>query len=97
MGYVEASNLFIKDAHGKKFAYREVGKKTNMPLILLTHLSAKLNGKSLGRPPLVEKNQLALQLYYENRFSVKEIATISGLATSTVYKIIKQEKEKPKN
>ena len=59
--------------------------------------AAKLNGKSLGRPPLVEKNQLALQLYYENRFSVKEIATISGLATSTVYKIIKQEKEKPKN
>ncbi|WP_442879953.1 helix-turn-helix domain-containing protein, partial [Carnobacterium sp.] len=54
--------------------------------------AAKLNGKSLGRPPLVEKNQLALQLYYENRFSVKEIATISGLATSTVYKIIKQEK-----
>ncbi|WP_413497565.1 helix-turn-helix domain-containing protein [Carnobacterium maltaromaticum] len=59
--------------------------------------AAKLNGKSLGRHPLVEKNQLALQLYYENRFSVKEIATISGLATSTVYKIIKQEKEKPKN
>ncbi len=59
--------------------------------------AAKLNGKSLGRPPLVEKNQLALQLYYENRFTVKEIATISGLATSTVYKIIKQEKEKPKN
>ncbi|WP_413516220.1 helix-turn-helix domain-containing protein [Carnobacterium maltaromaticum] len=59
--------------------------------------AAKLNGKSLGRPPLVEKNQLALQLYYENRFSVKEIATISGLATSTVYKIIKQVKEKPKN
>jgi len=59
--------------------------------------AAKLNGKSLGRPPLLEKNQLALQLYYENRFSVKEIATISGLATSTVYKIIKQEKEKPKN
>lgn len=43
MGYVEAPNLFIKDAHGKKFAYREVGKKTNLPLILLTHLSANLD------------------------------------------------------
>ncbi|WP_442878037.1 hypothetical protein [Carnobacterium sp.] len=43
MGYVEAPNLFIKDARGKKFAYREVGKKTNLPLILLTHLSANLD------------------------------------------------------
>ena len=40
--YLTAPNLFLK---GKKnqFAYREMGEKKGIPLVLLTHLSATLD------------------------------------------------------
>lgn len=41
--YIDAPNLFIQHQNGKRFAYRELGEKKGIPIILLTHLSANLD------------------------------------------------------
>jgi len=50
--------------------------------------AAKQNGTPLGRPELIKKKQLAIQLYQTQLFTVKEISVKSGLACSTIYKVI---------
>ncbi|WP_394186058.1 alpha/beta fold hydrolase [Metabacillus halosaccharovorans] len=41
--YIDAPNLFIQHPSGKRYAYREIGEKKGIPIILLTHLSANLD------------------------------------------------------
>jgi pimeloyl-ACP methyl ester carboxylesterase len=41
--YIDAPNLFIQHQNGKRHAYRELGEKKGIPIILLTHLSANLD------------------------------------------------------
>ncbi|MGI8351121.1 alpha/beta fold hydrolase [Niallia circulans] len=41
--YTDAPNLFIQHENGKRYAYRELGEKQGIPIILLTHLSANLD------------------------------------------------------
>jgi pimeloyl-ACP methyl ester carboxylesterase len=41
--YVDAPNVFIQHQNGKRYAYREVGEKKGIPILLLTHLSANLD------------------------------------------------------
>lgn len=55
-------------------------------------LAAKENGKIIGRPPLIDKRKYAINLFYNSNLTPKEIATKTGLGVSTVYKIIKEEK-----
>ncbi len=50
--YTLAPNQFITAASGIKYAYREMGQKTGIPVILLTHLSANLDN---WEPSLIDE------------------------------------------
>ena len=41
--YIHASNKSIRAANGITYAYRELGKKTGIPIVFFTHLSANLD------------------------------------------------------
>ncbi|MHC9537381.1 alpha/beta fold hydrolase [Dellaglioa sp. BT-FLS60] len=41
--YIDAPNLSVTAQDGTTFAYREMGEKTGIPVVLLTHLSANLD------------------------------------------------------
>jgi pimeloyl-ACP methyl ester carboxylesterase len=41
--YVDTPNVFVQHQNGQRYAYRELGEKKGIPIILLTHLSATLD------------------------------------------------------
>ncbi|TLG77053.1 recombinase family protein [Culicoidibacter larvae] len=78
-----------------KFFYTIIGAFAEMEASIIRERicsglqAAKENGVRLGRPKLTKKHQHALSLYQKQTLSVKEISKQSGLALSTVYKLIK--------
>lgn len=57
--------------------------------------TAKEEGRTGGRPGKSDEEiEKILNLHYEEKYSVKEISEITGWATSTIYKYIRENREK---
>ncbi|ALS35955.1 DNA invertase Pin-like site-specific DNA recombinase [Enterococcus rotai] len=53
--------------------------------------AAKKNGVILGRPPLVDQVNQALELYHNTTISIEEISKRCGISTSTIYHHLRKE------